>query len=44
MQGLRNNRRINKGELDLSMGNGVRVVALDVGAYVLNLPSGLLLN
>ena len=44
MQGLRNNRRINKGELDLSMGNVVRVAALAVGPYVLNLPSGLLLN
>ena len=44
MECLRNNRRLNKGELDLRVGNGARVVALVVGTYVLNLPSGLLLN
>ena len=44
MHGLRNGRRLNKGELNLRMGNGVRLAALVVGTYVLNLPSGLLLN
>ena len=44
MQGLRNSRRLNKGELDLHVGNGVRVAALAVGTCVLNLLSGLLLN
>ena len=44
MQGLRNNRRLNKGELDLHMGNGAKVAALVVGTYVLNLPNGRLLN
>ena len=44
MQGLRNGRRLNKGELNLHVGNGARVDALVVGTYVLNLPSRLLLN
>ena len=44
MQGLRNSKRLNKGELDLRVGNGARVAALAIGTYVLNLPSGLLLN
>ena len=41
MQGLRNSRRLRKGELDLRVRNGARVVALDVESYVLSLPSGL---
>ena len=44
MQSLRKNRRLNKGESDLCVGNGKRVVALAIWTYVLNLPSGLLLN
>ena len=44
MQDLRNNRRLNKGELDLCLGKGVRVVELVVGIYVLNFSNGLFLN
>ena len=44
MQGLRNNRRLNKGESDLLVGNGERVAALVIGTYVLTLPSRLTLN
>jgi len=33
-----------KGEVDLRVDNGARVVALTVGTYVLTLPSGLLIN
>ena len=39
-----NSKRLNKGDLDLRVGNGARVAALAIGTYVLNLPSGLLLN
>ena len=41
MQGVINNRRLNKGELNLRVGNGARAVALTIGSYVLSLPSGL---
>ena len=34
MQGLRNSRKLSKGESDLRVGNGVRVAALVVGTYV----------
>ena len=44
LQGLRNCRRLNKGELDVRVGNGTRVAALFIRTYVLNLPSGILLN
>ena len=33
-----------KGEVDLRVGNGVRVVALAVGTYDLTLPSGLVFS
>ena len=33
-----------KGEVDLRVGNGARVAALAVGTYVLNLPTGLILE
>ena len=41
VQGLRSSRSLAKGEMDLRVGNGVRVVALAVGVYDLTLPSGL---
>ena len=41
VQGLRSSRSLAKGEVDLRVGNGARVVALAVGVYDLNLPSGL---
>ena len=41
MQGLRSSRSLAKGEVDLRVGNGARVVALAVGVYDLTLPSGL---
>ena len=40
MQGLRDSRKLTKGEFDLRVGNGARVVAVAIGTYVLNLPSG----
>ena len=40
VQGLRSNKSLAKGEVDLRVGNGARVVALDVGVYDLTLPSG----
>ena len=44
MKGLRNSRKLTKGEFDLRVGNGVRVAVVAIGTYVLNLPSGLCLN
>ena len=44
MQGLRNNRKLAKGEFDLQIGNGARVVVVAIGTYALNLPNGLCLN
>ena len=41
VQGLRSSRSLAKGEVDLRVGNGARVVALAVGVYDLTLPSGL---
>ena len=41
MQGLRSSRSLAKGEVNLRVGNGARVVALVVGVYDLTLPSGL---
>ena len=38
MQGLRDSRKLTKGESDLRSGNGVRVVVVAIGTYVLNLP------
>ena len=40
MQGLRDNRKLTKGEFDLRVGNGARVAVVAIGTYVLNLPSG----
>ena len=44
MQGLKNSRSLAKGEMDLRVGNGARVVVLTVGTYYLSLPSGLVLE
>ena len=41
LQGLRDVRRLGKGDVDLRVGNGARVAAVSVGTYVLLLPSGL---
>ena len=41
VQGLRSNRSLAKGEVDLRVGNGSRVAALALGVYDLTLPSGL---
>ena len=38
MQGLKKSRKLAKGEVDLRVGNGARVVALAVGIYTLSLP------
>ncbi|KAK8593024.1 hypothetical protein V6N12_045113 [Hibiscus sabdariffa] len=43
-EGLHMRRNLAKGDVDLRVGNGVRVAALAVGTYVLSLPSGLVLN
>ena len=44
MQGLRNIRRLTKGESNLRVGNGARVAVVIIWAYVLNLHSDLCLN
>ena len=44
MQDLKNNISLAKGEVDLLVGKGGRVVALAVGTYSLSLPSGLVLE
>ena len=44
VQGLKKSRQLKKGEVDLRVGNGARVVALAVGTYQLVLPNGLLLE
>ena len=44
MQGLRNSRKLSKGESNLHVGNGVRVATLALRTYVLTLPSGLVLH
>ena len=44
VHGLKNNRQLNKGESNLQVGNGARVIALATRTYVLTLPSGLILN
>ena len=44
VQGLKNSRSLAKGEVDLRVGNGARVVALAVGTYYLLLPLGLVLE
>ena len=40
IQGLRDNRKLTKGESDLRVSNGARVAAVAIGTYVLNLLSG----
>ena len=40
MQGLRDSRKLTKGEFDLRVGNRARVVVVAIGTYVLNPPSG----
>ena len=44
VQGLKNNISLAKGEVDLRVGNGARVVALAIGTYYLSLPLGLVLE
>ena len=44
MQGLRNSRKLTKGESDFRVGNGARVATAALWTYVLNLPSDLCLN
>ena len=41
VQGLINRRKLNKGEVDLRVGNGSRIAALEVGDLEKALPSGL---
>ena len=43
LQGLNESRKMSKGEMDLRVANGARVVALAVGTYTISLPSGLVL-
>ena len=42
VQSLRSSRSLAKGEVDLRVGNGERVVALAIGVYDLTFPSGLI--
>ena len=44
VQGLRRSRLLEKGEVNLRIGNGAKVVALAVGTYNLFFPSGLILE
>ena len=43
-QGLRNDRRLAKGEVTVRVGNGSKVEVMVVGTFSLHLPSGLVLN
>ena len=43
MQGLKNIRMLEDGDVDLRVGNRARVAALAIGTYEVTLPSGLLL-
>src|SRR6187397_2402890 len=43
-QGLRNARRLEKGEIELRVGNGARIGAVSVGTLSLSLPTGLVLE
>ena len=43
VQGLRNRRALTNGEVDLRVGNGARVAALEIGDFELTLPSGLVI-
>ncbi|KAL9224852.1 hypothetical protein vseg_000847 [Gypsophila vaccaria] len=40
LQGLRDVRRLNRGDMDLRVGNEAKVAAVSVGTYVVSLPSG----
>ena len=44
VQGLKRSRKLAKAEVELRLGNGARVVALDIGSYSLHLPSGFVLE
>ena len=44
MQGLRDSRKLTKGESDLRLGNGARVAVVAIRTYVLNLLSGFCLH
>ncbi|VFQ84441.1 unnamed protein product, partial [Cuscuta campestris] len=44
MQNLHECRQLTEGEIQLKVGNGALVYALDVGTYSLSLPSGLILH
>ena len=43
VQGLRRSRKLDRGEVDLRVGNGARVAAVAVGTFELVLPTGLVL-
>ena len=43
VQGLRNRKILAKGEVDLRVGNGARVAALEIGDLNLTLPSGIVI-
>ena len=43
VQGLRNRKTLAKREVDLRVGNGARVAALEIGDLDLTLPSGLVI-
>lgn len=43
-QGLKDSRKLGKGEVTLRVGNGAKVAALAVGTYYISLPSGLILE
>ena len=44
VQGLKRSRTLDKGEVDLRVGNGARVTAVAIGTYEISLPSGLVLS
>ena len=44
MQGLRDSRKLTKGESDQQSGNGARVTVVAIGTYVLNIPCVFFLN
>ena len=44
MHGSRNSRQLTKGESNLRVGNGLKVVVVSIWTYVFNLPSDLSLN
>ncbi|KAI5403344.1 hypothetical protein KIW84_050779 [Lathyrus oleraceus] len=44
VQGLKRSRDLEKGEVDLRVGNRAKVATLAIGTYVLTLPSGLIIQ